>query len=195
MTKSRIEAVSDGVFAIAITLLIIDVKVPTDLHGQSLAHALGRQWTHYVAFAISFLVIGIIWVNHHRTFDRITRVDGGLSFINLFLLSAIAFLPFPTSLIAEYVRSGGQDAHVAAAVYSANMLWMAIGFNLVWAYTDRKKLHELGEGVRSRRLRSYIGTPLYVAMIGLSFISAPVTLAVHGALALFYAADTASQEA
>ena len=86
-------------------------------------------------------------------------------------------------------------AHVAAAVYSANMLWMAIGFNLVWAYTDRKKLHELGEGVRSRRLRSYIGTPLYVAMIGLSFISAPVTLAVHGALALFYAADTASQEA
>ena len=193
MTKSRLEAFSDGVFAIAITLLIIDVKVPKVSGGQSLWKALGDQWPQYVAFAISFLIIGIIWVNHHRTFDRIARVNGPLSFLNLFLLAAVAFLPFPTALIAEYVREGGQASHVAAAVYSANMLAMAIGFNLIWIYADRAGLHDLGERIRVRQWRSYIGTPLYTAMIGLSFVSAPLTLAMHGVLAVFYAVDTAAE--
>jgi uncharacterized membrane protein len=192
VTKSRLEAFSDGVFAIAITLLIIDVKVPPIGGRESLRHALAQQWPHYAGYAISFLVIGIIWVNHHRTFDRIARINGPLSFLNLALLAAVAFLPFTTGLIAEYVRQGGGDSHVAAAVYSANMLAMALTFNAIWIYSDRAKLHDLGDDVRVRQRRSFIGTPLYSAMIGLSFVSAPLTLALHALVAAFYAVDTAA---
>src|SRR5436309_13539589 len=98
MRTNRVEAFSDGVLAMAITLLILEISVP-DVKGDDLLDALGHQWPSYVAYVVSFLTIGIMWVNHHALFDHIRIVDRGLLFVNLFLLLAIAFVPFPTALL------------------------------------------------------------------------------------------------
>ena len=103
MPKTRLEAFSDGVFAIAITLLIIEVRVP-DSHAGDLARDLANQWPSYAAFVVSFAIIGIIWVNHHDIFERIVTVDRPLLFLNLLLLLTVAFLPFPTALLGDYIR-------------------------------------------------------------------------------------------
>ena len=100
-TTDRLEIFSDAVIAIAITLLVLDIRVPQAPQGQ-LLHALGRQWPSYAAYVLSFAVIGIMWVSHHSMFERIREIDRGLLFSNLLLLLGIAFLPFPTPLLAEY---------------------------------------------------------------------------------------------
>ena len=101
---ARIEAFSDGVFAIAITLLVLDLKVPRELHeGQTLTSALAHQWPAYVAFVTSFLTILVMWINHHRMFTLIGRADDRLLIFNGLLLLGITVVPFPTSLVAEYL--------------------------------------------------------------------------------------------
>ena len=109
----RTVALSDGVFAIAITLLIIEVRVPDSEAGE-LARDLANQWPTYAAYVVSFAIIGIIWVNHHDIFERIATVDRSLLFLNLGLLLTVAFLPFPTALLGDYIRQG-DNAHIAAA--------------------------------------------------------------------------------
>src|SRR5690242_10945813 len=126
---SRVEAFSDGVFAIAITLLILDVHVPGGPAG-SLGSALFRQWPTYVSFLISFAFIGIMWVNHHRLFNHIRRSDNRLLFLNLLLLLGVTFVPFPTALLAAHLR--GSDAVVAAAVFNGTYVLIAIFFNVLW---------------------------------------------------------------
>ncbi|WP_052372699.1 TMEM175 family protein [Amycolatopsis taiwanensis] len=122
--SGRVEAFSDGVFAIAITLLILEIKVPSaDEHG-GLWRALGAQWPSYAAYVVSFLIIGIMWVNHHQLFSYVARVDRTLMFLNLLLLMVVAAVPFPTAMLAEYLREDGAS-HVAAAVYSLVMVVMA----------------------------------------------------------------------
>jgi uncharacterized membrane protein len=114
-SSRRLEAFSDGVFAIAITLLVLDLAVPPREHapdGESLASALGHQWPSYFAYLVSFLVIGIIWVNHHAVFDRVRLVDRPVMFVNLALLLVVSAIPFPTHLLAEYLTAGS-DSHVA----------------------------------------------------------------------------------
>src|SRR4051795_10160430 len=101
--RGRLEAFSDGVMAIAITLLILDVKVPLAEEGR-LAHDLAHQWPSYAAYVVTFLVIGIIWVNHHVLFERAAAVTRPIFYLNIFLLMGVAFLPFPTALLAEYLR-------------------------------------------------------------------------------------------
>ena len=98
---ARVEAFSDGVFAIAITLLILDVHVPAPGLGP-LRTALARQWPTYIAFLISFAFIGIMWVNHHRLFNHIRRSDNTLMFLNLLLLLGVCVVPFPTALLAAH---------------------------------------------------------------------------------------------
>src|ERR687886_2911700 len=118
MTTGRLEAFSDGVFAVAITLLVLDIQPPSDARTQSgLWRALGDLWPHYAAYAVSFLIIGIVWVNHHAVLALIARVDRGLAFLNLLLLMAVALIPFATALLAEYLSHGAPE-HVAAAAYS-----------------------------------------------------------------------------
>src|SRR4051794_23254092 len=102
MPTSRLEAFSDGVLAIAITLLIIDVRVP-DTDG-SLVTALGRLWPSYLSFIVSFTIIGIIWVNHHAMFQLVAKTTRTLLFLNLILLLAVAWLPFPSAVLAHYLR-------------------------------------------------------------------------------------------
>jgi uncharacterized membrane protein len=127
---SRVEAFSDGVFAIAITLLILDVHVPSSTSG-SLGMALARQWPTYLAFLISFSFIGIMWVNHHRLFNHIRRSDNRLLFLNLLLLLGVTAVPFPT---AHYDLG---DRTVAVAVFNGTYFMIAIFFNVLWRHAVR----------------------------------------------------------
>jgi uncharacterized membrane protein len=125
-STARLEAFSDGVFAIAITLLVLDLNVPEpdSLHGMSLADALARQWPAYFAYLVSFLVIGIIWINHHAMCALARRVDRRTLFANLFLLLTVSVIPYPTRMLAAYLTVPGRDGHTAAAIYAATMVVM-----------------------------------------------------------------------
>jgi uncharacterized membrane protein len=194
MTSGRLEAFSDGVFAIAITLLVLDLAVPArdDVRSGELASTLAHQWPSYFAYLVSFLVIGIIWVNHHTMFSKVDRVDRPVLFANLALLLFVSVLPFPTRLLAEYLTAG-TDAHIAAAVYSATMLAMGLAFSVLWVAVTRDVglLHQHVDVAASRAaLRRFgLGNLAYLATIGLSFVNAILTLSVHAALALYYCFD------
>jgi uncharacterized membrane protein len=194
MSSQRLETFSDGVVAIAITLLVLDLAVPpreTTPRG-GLAAALAHQWPAYFAYLVSFLVIGIIWVNHHTMLHKIRLVDRPVLFANLALLLFVAAIPFPTRLLAEYLTAG-TDSHVAAAVYSATMLAMSIAYSTLWLVITRNRrlLHEHVDPAASRKAlgRFSLGNAFYLATIGLSFVSAVATLAVHAALAMYYCFD------
>jgi uncharacterized membrane protein len=193
--SGRLEAFSDGVFSIAITLLVLDLAVPPRvprLEGR-LAGQLGHEWPSYFAYLVSFAVIGIIWVNHHTVFSKVREVDRPVLFANLALLLTVSVLPFPTRLLAEYLTDKGSDSSIAAAIYSAAMLAMSVAFSALWlAVTrDARLLHENVDRAASRaQLRRFgIGLIFYLGTIGLSFYSAIITLAVHAALALYYCFD------
>jgi len=187
--KGRLEAFSDGVFAIAITLLILEVRSPQG-HG-ALGRALLREWPSYAAYVVSFATIGIVWVNHHALFERITRVDRRLMFINLGLLFSVSLLPFPTTLLARHiVHTPAADQHLAAAVYSASCLAMGLGFFGLWRYVSQKE-HLLMQEVTAAQAsailrRNAVGTVMYLAAIALAFVSAYVSLIVCAGVALFY---------
>jgi uncharacterized membrane protein len=195
LTRSgRLEAFSDGVFAIAITLLVLDLAVPArdQLHGGGLGAALAHQWPSYFAYLVSFLVIGIIWVNHHTMFSKVNLVDRPVLFANLALLLVVSVIPFPTRLLAEYLTAGS-DAHTAAAVYSCAMLAVGLAYSVLWISVTRDVglLHDQVDPVASRAaLRRFgLGNIAYLATIGLSFVSAIATLSVHAALAIYYCFD------
>src|SRR5205085_7241974 len=119
---------------IAITLLVLEIKVPPT--GGALAHGLLELWPSYAGFAISFITIGIIWVNHHAVLARIQSVDRALLFKNLLLLLTVSFIPFPTAVMAEYLRAGsGQD--VAAAFYAGSFFVMGLAFRQLWPHAVR----------------------------------------------------------
>jgi uncharacterized membrane protein len=184
----RVEAFSDGVFAIAITLLVLELRVPEGDGG--LWHTLVHEWPRFAGYLSTFFVIGIMWVNHHSMFRQIVRADRALLFYNLLLLLWTSLLPFPTGLISRYLGGGGMDAKVAEAVYSANLTLAAIAFSLIWAHAvrgGRLISAPLGPGQEWRSiLRFSVGTFLYAATIGLSFLSPGAALAVQFALALYY---------
>jgi uncharacterized membrane protein len=194
MSGRRLEAFSDGVFAIAITLLVLDLAVPSraETPEGGLAAALGREWPTYFAYLVSFLVIGIIWVNHHTVFDKVRQVDRPVLFANLGLLLVVSAIPFPTRLLAEYLTAGA-DSHIAAAVYSATMLAMGLAYSGLWLVITRdpRLLHEHVDPVTSRAaLRRFgLGNIFYLATVGLAFVNAIATLAVHAALAIYYCFD------
>jgi uncharacterized membrane protein len=189
MPKTRLEAFSDGVFAIAITLLIIEVRVPHAAAGE-LAGDLVSLWPSYAAYVVSFAIIGIIWVNHHDIFGRIVTVDRPLLFLNLLLLLTVAFLPFPTALLGEYIRQG-DNAHIAAAVYGANMTAIGLAFIAMWTYLVRVPsllAPDVGaEGARRARRAAMIGPVVYGLSIALAFVSPVACLIVYAALALYFA--------
>ena len=194
---SRLEAFSDGVMAIAITLLVLDLVVPSRaqlaLRNQSLAAALGHLWPNFLAFVVSFLVIGIMWVNHHAMFSMVRAVDRQVLFANLFLLLVIVSVPFPTRLLAEYLTEGGADAHVAAAVYSGTMVLASVAFVVLWLSVTRRQ-EMLMPGIDAVAARASVrrfgaGLGAYSVTVAISFISAPLTLVVHFAPAVYYCFD------
>ncbi|MFG3223819.1 TMEM175 family protein [Kitasatospora sp. NPDC048194] len=186
----RIEAFSDGVFAIAITLLVLEIRIPQAHGAAELWRALGEQWPSYFAYVVSFLVIGVVWVNHHTLFGYLARIDRTLMFVNLLLLMLISALPFPTALVAQNLRNGSA-ANVAAAVYGGVMVGQAVVFGVFCNYATRTG-HCFDERVdvaaaRAGRWRFELGLAVYPLTVGLAFLSAPAALAVHGLLALYYA--------
>jgi uncharacterized membrane protein len=201
MSPNRMEAFSDGVIAIAITLLVLYIHVPPTDSPASLAHELARQWPSYAAYVSSFLTIGIIWINHHAMIRRLRSVDHTILTLNLILLLTIGVLPFTTALMAEYVKqSHGQ--HLAAAIYSGSFLVMSIVFVITNRHILFAKAHlhrvQLAESERRSILaRGVAGLAPYLIATALAPVSAYVTLAVCGAVAVFYAlpfttADTAA---
>ena len=134
---ARIEAFSDGVFAIAITLLILEIQVPPQTPHGGLRSALADLWPSYLAFLASFMTIGVMWLNHHRLFTLINKKDDGLIAFNLLLLLGITWLPFPTALLAEHLLGAHADQQVAALIYAGSFLALAIVFNVMWRYAVR----------------------------------------------------------
>jgi TMEM175 potassium channel family protein len=189
MSTGRTEAFSDGVFAIAATLLVLELKVPQVGPG-GLADALLGNWPSYATYVVSFLVIGIIWVNHHAVMERIRKVNRPLLFLNLMFLMAVALIPFPTALLADYLQAG-HDERLAAAVYGGSMTLMGLTFGSIWAYvvlSGDDLLHKGVDPVRARRSLWLFaaGNPLYVLAIGASVLSATLALAIYALLAFFY---------
>ena len=186
---ARVEAFSDGVFAIAITLLVLELHVP-DVGRGRLWHGLVDEWPQFAAYLSSFFIIGIMWVNHHSMFQQIRRSNRSLLFLNLLLLLWTALLPFPTALISRNLGEGGTDAKVAEAVYAANLTLAAIAFSLIWTYAvHRQRLidHDMTpEQERASILRFSVGTFVYAATIGIAFISPELALALQFLLALYY---------
>lgn len=182
----RIEAFSDGVYAIAITLLILDLKVPMAPAGQ-LGSALLRQWPAYFAFLVSFAFIGIMWVNHHRLFTHIRRSDNRLLFLNLLLLLGVTFVPFPTALLAAHLQ--GADARTSAALFNGTYVIIAIFFNVLWHHAvDSDLLDSAATESADSISRQYaVGPIAYLACFGLTWVSVPLSLALNIALALFFA--------
>jgi len=187
---TRLEAFSDVVFAIAITLLVLELRSPELEEGQKLWPALVDEWPQFAAYLTSFAILGIMWVNHHSMFRQIRRADRGLMFLNLLLLLWTTLLPFPTNLYAEHLEDDSINANVAAAVYSTNLTLAAIAFSAIWWYVLRNHLvdHELSASQRRKSVLRYsIGTVIYAATIVVSFISAPATLLIIFLLAVYYA--------
>jgi uncharacterized membrane protein len=191
VTTSRLEAFSDGVIAVAITLLVLNIDLPDLKPGESLAHGLVDQWPVYAAYVVSFLTIGIIWVNHHVMIGRLREADRMILFLNLMLLMSIAVLPFATKLMAAYLREpSGQ--HLAAAVYAGAFLVMGLFFSLLNAHILLAKHHRLRKPLpleRRRQIltRSVAGVFPYAIATGVAAVSSYATIAICGALALFYA--------
>jgi uncharacterized membrane protein len=186
----RLEAFSDGVFAIAITLLVLDLQVPRDLHaGQTLSEALIAQWPGYLAFVTSFATILIMWINHHRIFTLVGRCDDRLLFYNGLLLLGITVVPFPTSLVAEYLRHDGRQT--AAMVYNGLFILIAICFNLVWrtaAVNDRLLHAHANRAAVQRIFDAYRYGPVgYILAFGLAFVSVTASLLLNLGLAVYFA--------
>src|SRR5215813_474914 len=135
MESDRLEAFSDGVFAVAITLLALDLVVPgPGHHGHypSLASELAKRWPAFAGYAVSFLTIGIIWVNHHTLFKNFAKIDRALLFLNLLLLFFVVAIPFATATIASYLGKGGVDAWLAAVVFQGVFEGMSLSFGLLF---------------------------------------------------------------
>jgi uncharacterized membrane protein len=191
VSKGRVEAFSDGVFAVAITLLALGLRVPARGAATSLAHRLALEWPSYLAYAVSFLTIGIIWINHHGMFRRVKAIDHAVLILNLLLLMTVCALPFTTALLSEYLdaRSG---AKVAAFVYGGSFLVMSMVFLTLQAHVMLSKEHLLDErltpSARRRILyRSAAGTLPYVLATAGAVLSPYLTVGICAAMALFFA--------
>ncbi|HTD21463.1 MAG TPA: TMEM175 family protein [Terriglobales bacterium] len=182
---SRIEAFSDGVFAIAITLLILEIKIPTPAKG-SLAVALLQQWPSYLAFLMSFAFIGIMWINHHRLFTHIRRSNDVLLILNLLLLLGVTIVPFPTAVLAAYL--GDRDQRVAAMLYNGTYFVIALLFNILWHYSVSRQLLDKSTLPFSQNIsRQYaLGPVMYLICLALAWFSVPASLAINGVLAIFF---------
>jgi uncharacterized membrane protein len=199
MSTGRLEAFSDGVIAVAITLLVLNLPIPS---GPSvrLAHDLVSHWAQFAAYAVSFVTIGIVWINHHSMIARLARGNHRILMLNLLLLMTIGLLPFATGVLATYLGHGGArpaDKHIAALVYAGALLLMALAFSLLnWTILIRSpELLDppLGEAERRRIFaRAASGILPYPAAVALAPFSPDATLAICAAVAGFYALPIAS---
>ncbi len=188
----RIEAFSDGVFAIAITLLVIEIKVPSHelVVTNGLAQSLVALWPSYLAFLTSFVTILVIWVHHHWIFTLIKRNDHAFLYWNGLVLFCVAFVPFPTALLAEYLLH--PEARVAANLYTGTFLAISLAFDGLWRHASKRLLSPTAastkKDVAAQITKQYrFGPPLYFGAFGVSFVSEAWSIAMCLSLALFFA--------
>ena len=188
MDRGRLEAFSDGVFAVAITLLVIDLAVPVPGDG-SLGRQLASHWPSFAAYVVSFLAIGIIWVNHHNLVRNFAHVDRPMLFLNLLLLFFVVTIPFATATVAAYLREGGADASLAAVIYQVVFLGMSLAFGSLFWWSIRHKhltVPLTGPAARAALVRFTIGNLAYAAAAGVAYLSAPASLLMSGLVAVYY---------
>ena len=192
----RLEAFSDGVFAVAITLLVLTIKIPgVDVPASQLPNdtqlwsVLLSEWPMLAAYTTSFATIGVMWINHHRLYTHIKRTNTMLMLLNLLLLLVIVFVPVPTALVAEYLVH--PDQHAAALLYSGTMVILAVCFNLLWRYASYHN-RLLSKNADTRAVsainRQYMfGPVVYLLAFILALFSTPASLTLCFILALFFA--------
>jgi uncharacterized membrane protein len=189
MTTARLETFSDGVFAIAATLLILNVHAD----GHALGHALEHAWPAYAAYAVSFVTIGIMWVNHHGVFAQIGRVDRTFLMVNVFFLMAVAFVPFPTALVAAHLHDDG--LRVAALAYGFTLTVTAVLYQVLWFYAagGRRLLRaDADPVVVSGVTRSFLPGPfVYLTATLLALWKPTVSVVLFAAIAAFYMLESA----
>jgi uncharacterized membrane protein len=193
MDTRRAEAFSDGVFAIAITLLVLDLRLPgPGPQHHSLTYQLLHDWPQYFAYVVSFLTIGIMWMNHHTIVAHISRVDRPLLVLNLVLLMGVVAIPFPTALVAEHLRDA--DGTTATVTYGLVMIAVSIGFAGLWIYVVTHA-QQLGGQAQPEALRRSIpgftgGLLVYVGGTLTAAFGFPlVGLIIFGLLAVYYLFD------
>ena len=192
MDRSRLEAFSDGVFAVAITLLALNLTI--DGPGPGHAHLQHQLWEHrwsFGAYALSFFIIGIIWVNHHVLIKSIARVDRTLLFLNLVLLLFVVLIPFSTATVAQYLPIPGEgvDVKVAMAMYSAVFLGMSAGFSTIFEWTlhgDHRTVPVPREARWQARLRFVGGSGVYVVAFVVSLFNAVIAFILIALVAVYY---------
>ena len=194
---ARLEAFSDGVFAIAVTLLILEIHVPTREHAETVGHELLRIWPSYLGYLTSFLTIGVMWINHHYVFELIARVDRTMLLLNTLLLMLIAFVPFPTAVLAQFIETGGGRS--AAVLYGATLTLTAMTYFAWWRYASAGRRligDEVPDEVVDDITRAYLpGTLLYAGAALLAFLQPWVSAAAYLAIAVFYALPLAQWRA
>jgi uncharacterized membrane protein len=194
MNKVRIESFSDGVFAIAITLLVLTIAQPQQY--RDLGSQLAERWPSLAAYVVSFMVIGIMWLNHHTIFTHLRAVDRGMFYCNLVLLMTIVFIPYPTEVFGEALRRGA-GATTAAVFYSVTMTVNALAWTVLWLYASAGRRLLTPDFPESQRTVSTVlfiaGAFFYAISVGVALISPYLCLAFHGGLALYYAFDPISR--
>jgi uncharacterized membrane protein len=184
---SRLEAFSDGIFAIAATLLVLEIGIDS-AHTGGVGQALLDLWPSYLAYATSFITIGIIWMNHHACVETMARADRTLMFLNLLLLMTVSFLPFPTRLVAEYLQRPGEQAAVYA--YATTFVVMATIYNAWWRYASgRRRL--IADSVPDARIAAITrafnpGVPVYAITLLVAVFSPFASVLLTLAIAAFY---------
>jgi len=190
----RAESFSDGVFAVAITVLVFNLLPIADTTARRLTVAgpggLAGYWPAYVAYVVSFLTIGIMWINHHTMLSQVSKVNRPVLVLNLFLLMGVVVIPFPTALVADHLTGSGGGAKVAAVTYGLVMIAISAGYGSLWIYLAA---HQEALGARRRihrpRLSTFrftIGNAGYVAGTLIALVSPMAAVAIFGLLAVYY---------
>jgi len=187
-----LETFADGVFAIAATLLILSVDAQVSSGTTHLGHDLLRIWPSYAAYVVSFVTIGVVWANHHTLMNEIRLVDRAFLLQNIVFLLCVAFIPFPTRLLAEQIRTHG--ASTAAVAYGVTLTVTAIMFNVIWLYAshgDRLLRPDRDEAVVRGITRSYRPGPfLYLTATLVAMVSAAAAGVLFGAITVFYVVES-----
>ena len=188
MDRSRLEAFSDGVFAVAITLLALDLTVEGPGHGP-LLDQLYDKWPAFLAYLISFFMIGIVWVNHHALVRSIIKVDRTLLFLNLVLLLFVVLIPFSTATAAEYLSKDNWDARVAMALFAGVFVGMSVGFGGIFEWTlHSKNVYQPLPPERhwAARIRFVGGAGVYAVAVVIALFSAYAAFALMGLVGVYY---------
>jgi uncharacterized membrane protein len=188
-SKTRVEAFSDGIFAIIITLLVLEIKVP-HLHehqsAQELILALSGLLPKFISWVISFFTVAVIWVNHHRMFKQIKQLDHGIFWWNAFLLLWTSFIPFPTAVLGDYPEN-----QTSVILYGVVMSLMALGFTLIRLYTLRHSYVlednvNVGQFKKGTRMSLLFGPVMYLIGVGFGFIHPYAAFAVYLGIPVYF---------